>query len=80
MVWLAARAVDEINCRVRALDRRDDDVSHQPRLESRTLTVPKKAYFWCGEPRRKPRELLEAVEKWWAWRQSPKPPARVFGV
>ena len=51
-----------------------------PRLESWTLAALKKAYFRYCELRHKPGELLEAVEKWWAWRRSYKPPARVFGV
>ena len=37
---LAAQAVDENNRRVRALDRRDDDVPHRPAArQSRTLAV-----------------------------------------
>jgi hypothetical protein len=51
-----------------------------PRLESWTLAALKKTYFRYSELRHKPGELLEAVEKWWAWRRSYRPPARVFGV
>ena len=51
-----------------------------PRLESWTLAALKKAYFRYSELRHKPGELLEAVEKWWAWRRSSAAGAGVRGV
>ena len=77
---LAAQAVDENNRRVRALDRRDDDPL--PRPAARELDARRfGGYFRYSELRHKPGELLEAVEKWWAWRRSYKPAgAGVQGV
>jgi len=51
-----------------------------PRWDSWTVAAVKKTYFRYCELRHKPKELLEAIEKWWRWRREYKPPARVVGV